>query len=65
MITTFRIMENGDSFQLHEVYYERNTPKFWTKDPAKFVNKTREGLIDELEQALKDAKRFKHQKVKY
>lgn len=62
MTWNYRIIDFGDHFALHEVYYEKDgkTVKAYTEGAATFgvdEEEGREGVIHSLELALADARR--------
>lgn len=68
MAWNYRILDHGDHFALHEVYYDAaGTPNGWTERPIEFVCDTDDGpqgVIGSLEMALADARKHPVLKVK-
>lgn len=57
----YRILDHGDHFALHEVFYTpRGRPRSWTEDAITFGSDPEEGadgIIGSLEMALADARK--------
>lgn len=68
MTWNYRILDHGDHFALHEVFYSpRGKPNGWTENAISFTahpEEGAEGVIGSLEMALADARKHPVLRVK-